>query len=258
MTRDPERLLSSSSDADALERELLSSLRGESAPPQVKRALWNGIAAGLAIAAPASAVAASTAANSGGVAASTKSGALLLVKWLVVGAIGAGAVTGTYWALQPSAAVPAAAAKPAVVSRPHLEATPVPQPETAPVPQLEVAPPAGSDSRPDFAPEPAARAYPRPHVAKRGNATTLAAESELLRTARAQLRSGDLDGAERTLHAQRKRFPSGGLVQERDVLQIELLRARGDEATARKLANQFLHAHPESPHATRLRSLVEP
>jgi hypothetical protein len=50
------------------------------------------------------------------------------------------------------------------------------------------------------------------------------------------LRAGDLAAAERSLSLQHKRFPRGVLGQEREVLQIELLRARGDEARARTLA----------------------
>jgi hypothetical protein len=45
-------------------------------------------------------------------------------------------------------------------------------------------------------------------------------------------------------------------MQERDVLTIQIASALGDSATARRRAQEFLDAHPESPHAPQLRRLA--
>jgi hypothetical protein len=231
MTRDPERLLSSASAADPLERELLSSLRDECAPSDARRAVWQGIAAGITTLAPASAAAAASGTVAPAAASGIKLGqaALLLVaKWALVGALGAGAVGGAVW-------VAARGAKPEPVL-PARPSAPV-VPRAAEVPQPKAAEPA-----PSAAPAPSKR----PHM------NALLAESALLQTARAQLRSGALADTERTLAQLQRRFPRGVLGQERDVLRIELLRARGEHAAAERAVQSFLRSYPESPHAAQL------
>jgi hypothetical protein len=287
MTRDPERLLSVASEADVFERELLVSLRDARAPASVRRAAWQGIAAGLVAAAPASAAAAGAAlAGSSGAALSgssgamsaavssaagtagtmaggsiapvaavgskvavglaTKAAALLLTKWALVGVIGAGAVGGALWAaergtdanekrLQLKAAAPASATPSPPKQR---------EPEAATAPSEQ---PAAAVVRPPMLAE---------RTSSRHRLDALAAESGLLQNARAELRRGNLDEAGQALTQLSRRFPRGVLNQERDVLRIELLSARGDVAGARRLAARFLRAHPESPHAAQLRPLA--
>jgi hypothetical protein len=183
----------------------------------------------------------------------TKVTAVLLMEWALVGALGAGTVGGAIWAAEhagmrapESSAQPTAAPVPAIntlkpqaaaVEQTTAPTAPVPE---APMPVIEVAP----------APD---RAHAQ---SKHDRIDTLAAESALLQTARADLRSGDLVQADHALRQLRRRFPRGVLKQEREVLQIELSSARGDDAGARKLASRFLRAYPESPHAEQLRPLV--
>jgi hypothetical protein len=284
VTRDPERLLSVASEADAFERELLASLRDEHAPASVRRGAWQGIAAALVAATPGSAAAAgaaltgsSGAALSGSSAAAgvgtvaggsvapaaaavggklavglgTKAAALLITKWALAGAIGAGAVGGAYWAVEHRGAG-------TNDSSPQLKAATPASAAPSPQPQRAAEPTTAQPER--VAPAPAAVAPP-PSAAERASnkharLNALSAESNLLQNARAELRRGNLAEAEQALERLSRRFPRGVLNQERDVLRIELMSARGDEAGARRLATRFLRAHPESPHAARLRPLA--
>jgi hypothetical protein len=81
---------------------------------------------------------------------------------------------------------------------------------------------------------------------------TLSRESSLLVAARAKLRQGDTAGASTSLRELDQHVPHGKLTQEREVLRIELLAAKGDHAGAARRAEAFLAAHPTSPHAARL------
>jgi hypothetical protein len=279
VTHDPERLLSGASDADPLERELLASLRDERAPASVRQGAWQGIAAALLTVAPGSAAAtgaavsasssASSAAGASAAASGTAAGAaapgsllpaaaaggklagtfgtklaaVLVTKWMLVGVVSAAAVGGAIFvshrqhaARNPAPLVAAAATRPEPRSAPAIV--------TAPPRSVGIAPAASPVST-------AAR-----NSAKPLRVNALAAESALLQSARAELRAGNLAAASDRLQLLRRRFPNGVLIQERDVLQIELSTARGDEAAARRLAARFLRAYPESPHAAQLRQLT--
>jgi len=80
----------------------------------------------------------------------------------------------------------------------------------------------------------------------------LKAESALLSKARAELRSGNAVGAQASLDKLQAQFPKGVLVQEREVLTIEVLHARGNVEGARRRAKAFLSAYPKSPHGQAL------
>jgi len=80
----------------------------------------------------------------------------------------------------------------------------------------------------------------------------LSAESALLTQARAQLRNGDVNAAQQVLRTLHKKFPKGMLRQEREVLAIEVLAARGKKDAARQRAQAFVAAYPESPHSAQL------
>ena len=81
----------------------------------------------------------------------------------------------------------------------------------------------------------------------------LSEESTLLERARAELRGGRPRAAEATLLRMQSRFPRGALTQEREVLLIQALAARGNSLAAERDARSFVAAHPESPHAVQLR-----
>jgi hypothetical protein len=241
--RDPERRLSASSDADAIERELLAHLRDAKAPADAKAAAWQGIAAGLATAAPASAA---------GSAAGTKVAASAGVKLTTLGvtakvvlatALTAAAVGGAYL-IAPQRGPERM--KTVQTPRASLPMRAAPQPPPAPVPAPAPAPP-----------EPIAAApAPRAIKSKSRNAA-LAEESALLSSARADLRNGDIGSAGATLEQLRKRFPRGALLQEREVLDIDVLLARGEHDAALRSARAFVQRYPNSPHSTRLRALLD-
>jgi outer membrane protein assembly factor BamD (BamD/ComL family) len=74
----------------------------------------------------------------------------------------------------------------------------------------------------------------------------------MLTDARAALRTGDLALARRMLKRLTTDFAHGELLQEREVLQIELLSARGEDEAAARQARRFMSAHPDSPHSAQL------
>jgi outer membrane protein assembly factor BamD (BamD/ComL family) len=82
-------------------------------------------------------------------------------------------------------------------------------------------------------------------------------ESTLLERARAELRGGHPRSAQATLLRLEHQFPKGGLTQEREVLLIEALAARGNARAAARDAQSFIATHPESPHAVPLRRFIE-
>jgi outer membrane protein assembly factor BamD (BamD/ComL family) len=111
------------------------------------------------------------------------------------------------------------------------------------------------------APEPAAPGpeaeAARGHRAEPRRSDLLKQESALLTQARAQLRSGNAAGAQVSLDKLQGQFPNGMLAQERDVLAIEVLAARGNVDGARRRAKAFIKQYPMSPHSEKLRRFVE-
>jgi TolA-binding protein len=81
-------------------------------------------------------------------------------------------------------------------------------------------------------------------------------EHELLESARGQLSSGDAAGALTSLEHMRKRFPKGNLAQDRELLRIEALKAKGQRTAAKTAARKFAKAHPNNPHLSELESLL--
>lgn len=242
-------------DASGLARELLESA-ADDAPPRgshprvVLAALAGGAtavtAAGAAHAATAAGSAAGGASVGAGAAATKGAGvtALAVAKWLGIGML-AGVATGGALVVttRPSApvehvavaappAAPAKAPAPARVAR-GLAAAP-PEPEAAPAPSA-VAPPAAS------------------HAA---DPPDVAAETAVLDHAREALASGDASGALAALADHSRRFKSGVLGPEADVLRIEALVAQGKQSDAAASARVFLAAHADSPHAPHVRALL--
>lgn len=244
---DPERLLSVKSGADSLERELLGSVRHVGPPEGAKERAWRGIAgqlaAGTAVGATAGAsAAAATKAGVGSLlpsALSVKAAAVLVGGGLVLGA--------GYWALSSpdDAPAPPRAAAP---ERAPAEVQQTPAPSTAeikalPEPPLDV-PTAGEPTRKPSGPKPT-------------DTDLLRAESALLTEARAKLRSGDVAGATALLERLRAQFPNGVLRQEREVLAIDVLAARGNTQEAKRRAQAFVKQYPKSPHSAKLRRLLD-
>lgn len=85
---------------------------------------------------------------------------------------------------------------------------------------------------------------------------TLSAEVALLDEAREALAKGDANGTLQRLDQFDRRFAPALLEPEAQVLRVEALMRRGSTEDARRQGAAFLAAHPESPHAARVRSLI--
>jgi outer membrane protein assembly factor BamD (BamD/ComL family) len=86
--------------------------------------------------------------------------------------------------------------------------------------------------------------------------STLAAEVARLDAARTALEIGAFDEALRLVTRFHRDFPNGELATEADVLRIEALSARNDQAGARREAARFLERHGNDPHADRVRQIA--
>jgi hypothetical protein len=60
------------------------------------------------------------------------------------------------------------------------------------------------------------------------------------------------------VHEHRRRFPSGSMDQEREVIAVSALMALGRFDEARQAANRFAHDHAGSAYAARIRAIVTP
>jgi TolA-binding protein len=241
MSGDPERLLSAT-NADPLERELLGSVRHVGPPDGAKDIAWRGIAGQIAVVAAVGAVSSSTAAAATKASAGTLASWALTTKVAVVVAAGGLAVGGSYLAMKRS---PDAA--PSVAPRP------VVRPITHAAPAVPLIPKAAEVTTPEAAPvedAPNHRLEPR-------RLDLLKAESALLTDARAQLRSGNPAGAQASLDRLQAQFPNGMLTQEREVLSIEVLYARGNVDGAKRRARAFVKAYPKSPHSAKLTRFLD-
>jgi hypothetical protein len=259
MSEDPERLSSRTSGASALERELLSSLRAEGPPEGAREVAWDAVARRIAIAgvvgATASLSSSTTAAAAGTasdavVASGLKTAVLapntLLVKLGIALGLGAAGIGGAVLATRPPservapAPVVALRAAPAAALPPHDD------------------PPAAEPSCEGAAcsSAPAAQSTLRRVPLETERTTQLGRESALLVRARSELRAGDTAAASASLAELEKQFPRGALTQEREVLGIEVLAARGDLTRAGQRARAFIRSHPTSPHSAKLQRFL--
>jgi hypothetical protein len=86
-------------------------------------------------------------------------------------------------------------------------------------------------------------------------ASGVPSEIELLRRAQLALRSRPREAFQLT-EEHRKHYPDGEFALERDALAIQALIRAGNPSMARDLAESFLKAHPDSPHAHRFREAM--
>jgi hypothetical protein len=102
-------------------------------------------------------------------------------------------------------------------------------------------------------PEPKAKPKRAKRAAVVAPASDLAEESKLLREAQQGLDSGRTVQAQQSLHLHRTRYPQGALTDLRQVLEISLACAKGNEKHATSLTKRFERAHPDSPYLARAR-----
>jgi hypothetical protein len=243
--KDPSRLLS---QPGTLEAQLLQAVREVDLPPSAHDEVWRrlGLAAGagaatLAVTTPLAARAAAAA----GTKAIAQTGWISAVKWVaLIGTLAPAAGIGVHWVVASHQAAHAVASAP-----PHVLAPPalaVPLPQTAP-------PPAAPAPLPSVTP-PVLALLPR-HTPP---ASSLDAESSLLRHAREKLENGDPKTALDDVAALTARFPRGELIQEREVVAIHALLALGHRSAAYARTDDFLRLHPTSPYADSLRLALKP
>jgi len=235
MTGDPERLLSAS-NADPLERELLGSVRYVGPPDGAKDQAWRSIAGQIAVVAAVGAISSSTAAAASKVGVGTMATWAMSTKIAAVVVAGGFALGGGYLAVrgaQPTTSL-SSVVPPVTHAAPPRALTP-----KAPEVVAETPEEAPADVAPSRKLEPL-------------RLDALKAESALLTDARAQLRSGNPAGAQASLDRLQAQFPKGVLTQEREVLSIEVLYARGNVEGAKRRAKAFVKAYPKSPHSAKL------
>ena len=173
--------------------------------------------------------------------------------WIAVAFLAGGGTGAAVHAVAVRPAVPVAAPSASVAP-----STPAPR-ATATDPDLELPPLAASlppESPSALAPTaPSPAAGPRP-AASRDDAlqpssvpsadTTLAGERALIDRARMALARGQAASALETLDAHRSQFPQGRLTEEREALAIQSLAALGRTGEARRRAEAFQRARPNS------------
>lgn len=257
MSHDPVRLLDDPSMPDLL-REDLAEAANQPLPPV-------DTAVGLASLQAAIRAGGGAAASGATATATAKATALAHGSWwggaligLGVGLIGAAAI----WLAPPLTRSPPPPEPARIeVAAPLPIAAPAPLPEPpvviaaapsalAPVPRAQTAlpapsPPASSPSSPSN-PEASASASPAD-----GPAEELALLVRIKQKA-----SSDPAAALSLIDEGHRRFPRGSFHQERESIAILALAQLGRASEARARAEHFLDAHPQSPYAERLRSLV--
>jgi hypothetical protein len=184
-------------------------------------------------------------------------GATVLAKWAIVGAVVAVAAGGVAveHSRSSSKETPVRATVPVVAPMVRSVATPPPSLQAAvPVPRATAtveAPLTSSQPPAAMLPPPAPAAQePRP-------ALGLGQQVAALDQARDALASGNASVAIRLVDDYDRQFPRGALAQEATALRIEALFLQGNRDAATHLADRFLAANPRSPHAARIRLLVQ-
>jgi TolA-binding protein len=241
-------------DATSIEADILRQARArEPSAGAAGRAL---VALGIAGAA--------TTATAGAAAAPA---ALLIVKWVGVGALSAAMLIGggevaRVVSTRSSVSVPSGHSEaskpqpPAFIASPAAAVVPAPSATVEAVEML----PGVTEAPTALAPRSIKPAGRSPVVAQGGEPATpavLDAEIALLDAARDAIAAHDPARALRLLDDHRQQFPNGQLLQEATYVRVKALLERGSRAEAERAARQFLESHPESPHAKRIRALFE-
>jgi hypothetical protein len=172
-------------------------------------------------------------------------------RWLLVGALGGGVVTGALFVLRP----------PMKVLPQEVGAGEQPPPVPGRAPTLTVTVPVSPAPR--IAERPAVRREARrraqigrasaePTVAEAAP-STLAAEVAALDAARAAAAAGRFQEAVRLIGRYHYDYPMGELAADAEVIAIEALEADHDRPEMTRRAWRFVQQHPDDPHAARIK-----
>jgi len=238
---EPTRLIDEAS-GDKLEASLVQVARSEGPSPEGRLRILAAIA-GASAATDATGTA--HAATGSKVAAK---GMLSYVPWGVLGVV-AVAVPTALW-LGRGEEPKASSEQRATVAQSPAAATP----EVSPLAPSEpgAPPPMALEGLPPL-PTPAAASGAASGVKVQGS---LADEVTQLQKAKLALKTGNGAQALTELNTYAQRFPRPTLGAEATVVRIEALRATGNAARAKSMAEGFLAQNPNSPYAARLRSLT--
>jgi len=181
------------------------------------------------------------------VSSAAKVAPLVVGKWLALAAfVGVGTV-GVVHVARTSASK--------VASQPTLV-------KTAPEPAAQLPAPPSTQANDPAASEPSNAATPvappRPFKASPSGSADITGEIAAIALARGELDKGNARAGLAALDRYQQEFPRGALAPEATVLRIEALLLSGDRSRAKSLGEAFLKAHPKSPHAQRVRSLIGP
>ena len=175
-----------------------------------------------------------------------RAGAGLAIKWIGAGAIATVAALALLASYALRHATPTSAAPPSPSMMGPVVASAPPDVPAAPTPVATVE---------ESAAPPARTATARP-AQSAAIGPSLADEVAALDEARRTLSRGDANGALAALDGYNRTFPRGVLRETASVLRVEALARSGNRAAAVALAQRLLRAHPKSPYAVKLRSLV--
>lgn len=184
-----------------------------------------------------------------------------ILKWIGFGVL-SGVVVVAAAGIAPRLSAPPATPAPIVAAEAPVSPAPR-QAANAPARAAEEAPappeaePAPASPPPAADPASARKAdAPRAHTSAEPERSALTEEIASLDVAREALASGNAARALQALDQHDRAFPHALLGPEATVLRIEALAQRGDRAGAARLGEAFLAAHPRSPAASRVRSLI--
>ncbi len=246
---DPQRLMGDG--ASDFEKELLRSWEAEQPSDAARAGVLAAVGIGVGAAAATAAKVGAAAGGSIAPKAAATVSAIAIAKWAAV-VVGVAAVGATFGYVRhasrlvaPHAAAPATAPEIVATAAPVAVPADVPVEVPADVPSSDAPRARSNDAR--------TRSSPRAHSSALG---ALGEQVSALDSARRALAAGDAASAVRQLDDYEARFPGGALVEEAEVLRVEALLAEGDRASAARVGDRFLSAHPNSPHAARVRALL--
>ena len=257
---------------DDFTRALLRSAEGDepshAAYAKAAAALGVGVGLGVSASLPAPAVLATGAAGLAGAARWSGSTLARLAAFGVSGALLVGA--GALWlrsSQQAASAHQGRAPAARAVAAPTLKALAIPSPGAAVPGKVDSAPAAGPAAAAELAPaadaptvasssSSGAGAHRAPRSQRAAARSSLPEQVQSLDRARVALSSGDAGTALREIAHYRATWPKGVFLTEASVLEIEALAARGERSLAATRAAAFVAAHPDSPQAGRLRTLI--